>query len=156
MDNYALVTRPAAYSWEAMTTLLATEQETAAIQVIFPRPVIIVSAYPSLAVHSGDDALPFPELDDLLVKIELESGIERRLTSRYDTQQSNGIGSLPNVTLGSFRDTTGGARVMNYDLGAAGSRPDLFVTFTWKRPVAGGPYFQNVYAGLVFHCSFKE
>lgn len=156
MDNFALVARPAAYSWEAMTTLLATEQETAGIQVIFPRPVSILSAYPSVAVHSGDETLAFPELDDILVKIEVETGLERRLTSRYDTQQSNGVGSLPSVTLGSYRDSTGGARVMNYELGASGSRPEVNVTFSWKRLITGGPFFQNVFVGLVFHCNFRE
>jgi hypothetical protein len=155
-NNYALVQRPAPYSWEAMTELLATEQESQNVRIIFPRPVIIVSAYPSVAVFGGDDTLPFPTLDDILVKIEVDTGIERRLTSRFDSTINNGVGALPNVTLGSYRDTTGGARVMWYELGAEGSRPELQITFSWKRDITGGPYFQDLFAALCFHCCFQD
>jgi hypothetical protein len=150
-----MVQRAAVFSWEAMTQLVATVQETNTINVIFPRPVIILSAYPSVAVAGGDDALPMPTLDDLLVKIEVDTGFERRLTTRFDAINPNGVGSLPSVTLGSYRDTTGGARVMNYELGADGSRPELQVTFSWKRLITGGPWFQDVFPSLVFHCNFK-
>lgn len=152
MDNFAMVTRAASYSWEAMTQLIATEQDSSPVKVTFPRPVLVVSAYPSIAVHSGNDALPIPEIDDLLVKIDVDTGIEKRLTSRFDSTLQNGIGALPNVTLGSFRDTMGGARVMNMQLGADGSRPELQIVFSWKRSVVGGPYFQSVYAAICFHC----
>jgi hypothetical protein len=155
-QNFALVQRPAAYSWEALTTLLATDQETAPIEIQFPRPVIVLSAYPSICVVGGDDSLPVPTLDDLLVKIEIDRGQESRLTSRFDTVQSNGVGTMPNVTLGSYKDTTGGARVMNYDLGSKGSRPLMTVTYSWKRLISGGPYYQDIQVGLVFHCNFGE
>ena len=155
MENYASVQRPAVFSWEASTNLLATVQETAAILVPFPRPVEILSIYPSVSPTGGNDALPVPTLDDLFVRIDQELGGERRLTTRFDTTQTNGIGSLPNVTLGSYRDTTGGARVMDLKLGAAdGAHPTLQVTFSWKRLIAGGPYFQDVLCGLVFHCNW--
>lgn len=156
VENYALVARPAAYSLEAMTTLLATEQECPTITLPFPRPIIIVAAYPSVAVHSGDDTLPFPTLDDIVVKIEVETGNERRLTTRYDSVMTNGVGNLPSVTLGSFRDTTGGSRVMNYELGAEGGRPELQISFAWKRAIAGGPWFQNVFCALCFHVQYKD
>ena len=154
--NVALVQRPAVFSWEAMTTLVASAQETNVINVIFPRPVTIVSAYPSLAVAGGSSQLPMPTLDDLLVRIEVDTGYERRLTTRFDAIIANGVGALPSVTLGSYRDTTGGARVMNYELGADGSRPELQVTFSWKRTVVpGSPFFQDVFASLVFHCNLR-
>ena len=151
-DNFALVTRPAPYSWEAMTQLLANEQDSSPVKVTFPRPVLVVSAYPSISVLSGDDALPIPELDDILVKIDVDTGIERRLTSRFDATLQNGTGALPNVTLGSYRDTMGGARVMNLQLGSDGSRPELQIVFSWKRSVVGGPYYQSIYAAICFHC----
>lgn len=155
MENYASVQRPAAFSWEASTLLLATVQATAPVKISFPRPVIIVSAYPSVAVAGGDDALPMPTLDDLLVRIDVDTGNERRLTSRFDATQPNGIGNFPDVTLGSYRDTTGGARVMNLRLGDAnGGRPELQLTFTWKRAFAGGPYFQDIIPAMTFHCEF--
>jgi hypothetical protein len=156
MENFALVVRAAAFSWEASTILLASVQETAPIKMQFPRPVTIVSVYPSVSPISGDDALPVPTLDDLLVRIDQEIGGERRLTTRFDSTQTNGIGSLPNVTLGSYRDTTGGARVLNLELGdAGGARPELQIAFSWKRPILNGPYFQDVQCGLVFHCNFR-
>lgn len=156
INNYALVQRPAPYSWEAMTPLLATEQESPNVTVHFPRPVLILSAYPSIAVHGGNDALPMPTLDDILVKIEVDTGNERRLTSRFDSTVNNGVGSLPNVTLGSFRDTVGGARVMYYEIGAEGGIPDLQITFSWKRDITGGPWFQDCFCALCFHCKFKD
>jgi hypothetical protein len=156
MENFAIVVRAAAYSWEASTNLLATVQETAPITMPFPRPVQIVSVYPAVSPIGGNDALPVPTLDDLLVRIDQEIGGERRLTSRFDTTQTNGIGSLPNITLGSYRDTTGGARVLNLELGdAGGARPELQITFAWKRLIAGGPYFQDVNVALVFHCNWR-
>jgi hypothetical protein len=154
--QYAMVQRAAVFSWEAMTTLLATAQETNVINVIFPRPVIILSAYPSIAVQGGSPNLPMPTLDDILVRIEVDTGFERRLTTRWDAVQANGVGALPSVTLGSYRDTTGGARVMNYELGTEG-RPELQVTFSWKRPIlVGSPWFQDIFPSLVFHCNFKD
>lgn len=154
--NRALVQRPAPFSWEAGTVLLHTVQETNPIRVQFPRPVVILSAYPSVCGFGTDDSVPIPSLDDLFVRIEQETGIERRLTSRFDTVQPNGIGTLPNVTLGSYRDTTGGARTMELQLGGPDSaRPELQVFFSWKRPLANGvvPY-QDIYVSLVFHCDF--
>lgn len=156
VENYSLVQRPAPYSWEAMTPLLATEQESPNVKIPFTRPVIIVSAYPSVALHGGDDVLPFPTLDDILVKIEVNTGTERRLTSRFDATVTNGIGNLPNVTLGSYRDTTGGARVMYLELGADSSSPELQLTFSWKRDILGGPYFQDVFCAMCFHCQYQD
>jgi hypothetical protein len=153
--QYAMVQRAAVFSWEAMTLLPNTDAETAVIPVIFPRPVTILSAYPSIAVAGGLNALDIPTLDDILVKIEVDTGFERRLTSRFDAVQANGVGSLPNVTLGSFRDTTGGARVMNYEIGVDGSRPELQITFRWKRDPTGGPWYRSIFVGLTFHCNFK-
>jgi hypothetical protein len=155
MENIAMVQRAAVFSWEAMTRLNGATQETNVVKVEFPRPVVVLSAYPAVAVAGGDDALPMPTLDDLLVRIDVDTGSERRLTSRFDATQQNGIGNLPNVTLGSYRDTTGGARVMNYELGADGSRPELQIYFSWKRDITGGPWFQDIFASLVFHCNFK-
>jgi hypothetical protein len=155
VENYALVQRPAAFSWEAMTVLTGAVQATAPIQVDFPRPVIIVSAYPSVAVAGGSNALLFPSLDDILIRIEVDTGSERRLTSRFDTTQPNGVNNFPDVTLGSYRDTVGGARVLDLRIGdPGGGRPTLNCTFTWKRPIAGGPYFQDIYVGVVFHTLF--
>lgn len=154
-ESFALVQRPAKYSWEALTLLPAITQETADIVVPFPRPVTIVSAYPSIAVAGGLSTLDVPTLDDILVKIELEVGADKRLTSRFDTTNpGGGIGRF--VTLGSFRDTTGGARVMLVDLGASGARPDISIAFRWKRDVAGGPYYRDVYLGLVLHVNYQE
>lgn len=155
MENYALVQRPAAFSWEASTLLTAAVQATPAVKISFPRPVIIVSAYPSIAVAGGDDALPMPTLDDLLIRIDVDTGNERRLTSRFDANQPNGIGNFPDVTFGSYKDTTGGARTMNLRLGdAGGGRPELQITWTWKRAIAGGPWFQDIFPAMTFHCEF--
>lgn len=153
--NFALVTRAATFTWEAQTVLLATNQESAEVNVEFPRAVQIVSMYPSVSVHSGLDTLPIPDVDDLLVSIFQDLGSERRLTSRFDSTQPNGVASFPNVTLGSYRDTIAGARVVNIEL-SEGARPTLQVRFSWKRDVTGGPWYQNVLVGLTFNCNFLD
>lgn len=155
MENYALVQRPAPFSWEALTILTGLAQQTGVVNVEFPRPVLIVAAYPSVALAGGSDVLPFPTLDDLLVRIDQDEGQERRLTSGFDTTVVAGGQRSPTVTLGSFRDTTGGARTMDLKMGSRDSRPILGLTFSWKRPIAGGPYFQDVYVGLCLHCEFQ-
>lgn len=153
--NYAMVQRAAVFSWEAMTTLLAADATTGTVKVSFPRPVVILSMYPSVAVAGGAANLDTPTLDDVLVKIEIDTGFERRLTSRYDAVLPNGVGSLFDVTLGSFKDTTGGARVMNFELGAPDSRPEIQVVFAWKRSPVGGPWYRDVFVSLVMHCNFQ-
>lgn len=156
MENFALVQRPADFSWEAMTSLDGNVQATNPVRIQFPRPVIITGLYPSVANNGGNVALPFPTLDDLLMQIDVDTGSERRLTSRFDSTQPNGVGNFPNVTMGSYRDTVGGARVLEYRIGdPGGGRPEMQLTFTWKRTVVGGvANFQNIFVGAVFHCQF--
>ena len=153
--NVAMVQRAAAYAWEAGTTLLNTDPSAGPIKISFPRPVIILGAYPSVAVMGGLNTLDMPTLDDILVRIDVDTGWEKRLTSRNDVTQPNGVGNFPDVTLGSFRDSMGGARVMNYDLGVDGSHPELQITFTWKRFNVGSPWFRHVYVALTFLANFK-
>ena len=155
-QNFALVTRASKFTWEAQTVLLATDQQSAEVNVEFPRPVQIVSMWPSISVHSGLDTLPVPDTDDLLVSLFQDIGSEQRLTSRFDSTQPNGVSTQPNVTLGSYRDSTSGARVVNIELNPDGGRPVLQVRFAWKRDVTGGPWYQNVIVGLTFNCNFLE
>jgi hypothetical protein len=154
--NYAMVQRAAVFSWEAMTTLLATDASTGTVKVSFPRPVVILSMYPAISVAGGAVNLDTPTLDDILVKIEIDTGFERRLTSRFDAVLPNGVGSLQDATLGSFKDTMGGARVMNYEIGAPDSRPEVQIVFSWKRSPTGGPWFRDVFVSLVLHCNFMD
>ncbi len=151
-QNFALVTRAAKFTWEALTPLLATQQETAPVTITFPQAVNILSVYPSVSDLGGQ--LDVPTLDDLLVRIDVDNGAEQRLTSRFDTQQPGGGAPFPNVTLGSYRDTVMGSRVLNFDFGELGSRPTLTVTFAWKRPIANGPHWNDVLVGLAFNCNF--
>lgn len=153
--NVAMVQRAATYAWEAGTTLLNTDPDTAPIKVDFPRPVIILGAYPSVAVMGGLNTLDVATLDDLLVRIDVNTGFDRRLTSRNDVTQPNGVGNLPNVTLGSYRDSMGGARVMNYVLGTDGSLPELQITFAWKRFTVGSPWFRHTYVALTLLYNFQ-
>lgn len=154
-QNFAVVQRPAVFSWEASTILLNTDLESGTIPVQFPRPVIVLGAYPSVSVQGGLNTLDVPTLDDILVKIEQDSGVERRLTSRFDAVRTNGNGSLPDVTLGSYKDSVGGARVMNWPIGEADSRPEIEVRFRWKRDPTGGPWYRSVFVSLTFLCNWR-
>jgi hypothetical protein len=146
--NYALVQRPARFTFEAQTGLLATVQTVGPIPVNFNRPVHIVSLYPSIAAN-GNAVLALPSLDDLLVAIRVNNDDDPRMTSRFAVVQPNGLGTQPDVTLGAYRDMNGGARIM--DLKLTGNPPQLDVTLSWKRAIAGGPYFQDVIVGLAFN-----
>jgi hypothetical protein len=148
-ENYALVQRPAKYSWEALAILPATLQDALPVIMTFPRRCTVVSVYPSVAVQGGSPNLAFPTLDDILVRIDMNVGDERRLTSHFDQSTNAGGATLPNVSLGSFRDTVGGARVMNIEM--PDGNPQWQIIFSWKRPIAGGPWFQDVFCGLTFH-----
>jgi hypothetical protein len=154
--NVALVQRPAVFSWEAQTTLLGTDVQTGTVKVTFPRAVRVVAMYPSVAVAGGLVNLDVPTLDDILVQIEIDTGAERRLTSRMDAVLPNGVGSLPNVTLGSYRDSNGGARTMNYEMGAPDSRPEMQFVFSWKRSPTGGPWFRDVFVAITLQCNFLD
>jgi len=152
VENFALVTRAAKFTWEALVSLPGAQQESAPVTITFPQAVNILSVYPSVADNGGQ--MDVPTLDDLLVRIDVDNGAEQRLTSRFDTQQPGGGAQFPNVTLGSYRDTVMGSRVLNFDFGDQGSRPTLTVTFAWKRSVAGGANFNDVLVGLAFNCNF--
>jgi hypothetical protein len=153
--NVAMVQRAASYAWEAQTVLLATVATAGPIKISFPRPVIILGAYPSVAVQGGLNTLDAATVDDIMVRIDVDTGWEKRLTSRQDVTQPNGIGNLPDVTLGSFRDSMGGARVMNYVLGENGSHPELQISFSWKRDITGGPWFRHTFVALTFLANFQ-
>lgn len=151
-----MVQRAAVFSWEAMTTLPNDLAASGTVILKFPRPVNVLSAYPSVSVAGGDPILDMPTVDDILVQIEVDTGFERRLTSRFDAVFPTGVGTLPAVTLGSYADTNGGARVMDLQIGADGAVPDLHITFSWKRDPTGGPWFRTVFPSLVFHCNFLD
>jgi hypothetical protein len=157
--NYAMVQRAAVFTWEARTILLNTDPATAPIKVEFPQAVIIVAARPSVSVADPPSTLNTPTCDDIDVRIEQDTGFERRLTSRFDAVMTNGVGALPEVTLSTFMDSVGGCRIMNYELGDLGSRPELQVTFSWKLPpIPGTPptvYWRSVFVSLAFLCNMK-
>ena len=146
----ALVAPATDRTWEASAVLRGNQQNTPRTPIPFTRPVLIVAVYPSIAVVNNPNSLPVPSLDDIRVYLDI-SGNER-LTARFDPT------SLPNteagqyVTLGAFRDTTGGARLFMRELRE--SSPVIGAGFEWKRDVTGGPYYADVEISLALHCIY--
>jgi hypothetical protein len=153
MDRYALVVAATQKSWEAQTELLATQQETRRIPITFNRRVIILAAYPSVVVSSNPAGLIMlnPTLDDINVYLDI-SGNER-FTSRFDDNSAPGLEAGTMVTLGGFRDSTGGARILNIE--PTDAAPTIGVVFSWKAPITGPITRPNVIVGLQLHCQWK-
>lgn len=152
-QRYALVVAASQKSWEAQTELLATQQETRRIPITFNRPVIIIAAYPSVVVSSNPAGLNItnPGLDDINVYFDI-SGNER-FTSRFDDNSPPGQEAGQFVTLGGFRDTTGGARIL--DIEPTDAAPTIGVMYSWKVPISGGLTRPNVIIGLQLHCRWR-
>lgn len=140
-------------TWEASAILRGARQETGRVPVPFTQPVLIVAVYPSISVvGQPNPALPIPTLDDIRVFMDISSN--ERLTARFDPTATPNTEAGQFVTLGSFRDTTGGARVFLREINEPS--PVVGVNFQWKRDVTGGPYFADVEVALAFHCLFKS
>ena len=152
MQISALVVPAAARTWEALTTLLGTQQQTGRVPVSFTRPVRVIAAYPSICVISATNGLIVPSLDDLALYIDISSN--ERLTARFDRSQVQNTEAGQFVTLGSFRDTTGGARLLDLDLKEPS--PVLGLNFMWKRDITGGPFYPDILVGLALHCEWAE
>jgi hypothetical protein len=140
-------------TWEASAILRGARQTTGRVPIPFTRPVVVVAIYPSISVVSQPNpALPVPVLDDIRVFMDISSN--ERLTSRFDPTTTPNTEAGQFVTLGSFRDTTGGARVFMKELREPS--PVIGVNFEWKRDVTGGPYFADVEVALALHCQFID
>jgi hypothetical protein len=151
--NYALVQRPATRKAEALVLLAGNTLATGPVKVEWTRKVHILSVYASVS-PVGNPVLDVPTIDDIMVAVQLNGGADPRLTSRYNTVQANGVASLPNVTLGSYRDSNGGAQILDLELRDAS--PSLQLEFTWKRDPATGVVYQDVLVGMVFNYNFLE
>jgi hypothetical protein len=151
----ALVAPACNRTWEALTRLNATDDETDTVVVSFPRPARIVAVYPSISPVALTAGLQTPTLDDILVEISINE--ETRLTNRFDVvSQPSGTARVM-VTMGSFRDTTGGARVL--DINLPDKTNELVIRFRWKSqqpvPPAAAQY-RDVVLGMAFHAVFDD
>jgi hypothetical protein len=140
-------------TWEALTTLLSASVETDQIVLSFPRPSRIVAAYPSISPVALSAGLETPTLDDILVELSINE--ETRLTNRFDVVASGSGVARTMVTLGAFRDTTGGARIL--DLMMPDKTNELVVRFRWKTAPQPAPaQYRDVVCGLAFHAMFTD
>jgi hypothetical protein len=140
-------------TWEGSAILRGNRQETGRIPIAFTRPVLVVAIYPSLSVVvQPNPALPIPTLDDLRVYLDISAN--ERLTSRFDTTTTPNTEAGQFVTLGAFRDTTGGARLFMRMINEPS--PVVGLNFQWKRDVTGGPYFADVEVSLALHCLYLD
>jgi hypothetical protein len=152
--SHVAITAPAANrTWEALTVLDHGDDETDPIVITFPRPAHIVAVYPSVSratVTAAPGSLLVPSLDDILVEFSVNE--ETRLTNRFDTTSSPSGVAKTMVTLGAFKDSTGGARLLDYDL--PGATNEIVVKFRWKTPAIKAA-FESVVLGMAFHAMFK-
>lgn len=149
-SQYALVVPATQKSWEGQVVLLATQQETGRIPISFPRRVLILAAYPSVSLASNPAGLILlnPTVDDFNVYLDVSG--DERFTSRFDNNSPPNTEAGQFVTLGGFRDTTGGSRVLNIE--PQGASPTIGVNFQWKAPITGPITRPDVIIGLQLHC----
>lgn len=149
----AAMTAPAANrTWEALTTLTAANAESDTVVVSFPKPARVVGIYPSVAMATLTQGKVNPTLDDILVELSVNE--ETRLTNRFDVvSQPSGTARVM-VTMGAFRDTVGGARILDLDLPDATT--ELVVRYRWKVPLLAAASFNDVALGMAFHAVFAD
>lgn len=148
--NYAMLVPAAARTWEALTSLRGTQQQTGRVPVPFTRRVKIIAAYPSISVDGPTNGLIVPSLDDIMVYMDISSN--ERLTARFDRTTVPNTEAGQFVTLGAYRDTTGGARLLDLEL--LEPSPVLGLNFAWKRDITGGPFYCDIQVGLALHCDW--
>ncbi len=150
--HVALVAPACNRTWEALTRLNATQEETDTVVVSFPRPARIVAVYPSISPVLLQQGLAMPTLDDILVELSLNE--ETRLTNRFDVvTQPSGTARVM-VTMASFRDTTGGARIL--DISLPEKTNELAIRYRWKSTQPAQPQFLDVVLGMAFHAVFTD
>lgn len=148
----AMMAPAASRTWEAMTVLHSADTETNTITVSFPRPCQIVAVYPSISPVSLNQGLATPTLDDILVELSVNE--ETRLTNQFDTVGQPTGAARVSVTLGAFRDTTGGARMFNLKLNDKIN--EVVVRFRWKSQQPTPAQYNDVVLGLAFHAFFND
>jgi hypothetical protein len=148
----ALMAPAASRTWEALTELHAADAETDTVVVSFPRPSCIVAVYPSVSLIVLNQGLATPTLDDLLVELSVNE--ETRLTNRFDVVTQPSGAARTSVTLGAFRDTTGGARLLNLILNDKTN--ELVIRFRWKSTQPAQPQYNDIVVGMAFHAFFTD
>jgi hypothetical protein len=130
-------------TWEGSAILRGNRQETGRVPIAFTRPVLVVAIYPSVSVISAqpNPALLVPTLDDLRVYLDITTTLPNTEAGQF-------------VTLGSFRDTTGGARLFMRQL--LEPSPVVGCNFQWKRDITGGPFFVDVEVSLALYCLYID
>jgi hypothetical protein len=132
--------------------LRASQEETDTVVVSFPRPARIVAVYPSLSPVILTAGIVTPTLDDILVELSLNE--ETRLTNRFDVvTQPSGTARVM-VTMGSFKDTTGGARIL--DINLPDKTNELVIRYRWKSLQPLAPQYRDVVCGMAFHAVFTD
>jgi hypothetical protein len=148
----AMVAPAASRTWEALTLLRASDVETDNIVVSFPRPALVVAVYPSVSPVLLNQGLATPTLDDLLVELSVNE--ETRLTNRFDVVTSPSGAARVSVTMGAFRDTTGGARLLNLLL--TDKTSELVIRYRWKSNQPAQAQYNDVVLGMAFHAFFTD
>jgi hypothetical protein len=145
----------ASNTWEGKTALAANQQETGRIEIPFRGPVRIVAARPTISQRAALTEIAAPTvfnatLDDLEMYLDVSERM--RYTSRFDLNRTANSEAGQFVTLSNFVDSIGSARIL--DIIIRDPAPVIGVNFRWSRPVAGGPFYNDIVIGLALHCYY--
>jgi hypothetical protein len=111
-----------------------------------------VAVYPSISPVLLVAGKALPTLDDILVELSLNE--ETRLTNRFDVvTQPSGTARVM-VTMGAFRDTTGGARIL--DVSLPDKTNELVIRWRWKSLQPAVSQYVDVVLGMAFHAVFTD
>jgi hypothetical protein len=124
-------------TWEIRASLADADEESPRIDIVFPSPSTVVGAYCAVIQDSSNGGLLIPDLNDLLVLVDLDN--QRRFTSGPTQGQSSAASkSSQYITLAALD-----SRVRDLYLNLASPRPVLGLTFRWKRHTAGTPIYED-------------
>jgi hypothetical protein len=98
--EYVTLTAPEApETWEAIGLLAGAQAESQAVQLIFPKPVVIVAMY--CAVRNATTAAgPHPTVDDVQVQITIDK--KEKITAAESLDSQSTASDLGFVTMGAM------------------------------------------------------
>lgn len=124
-------------TWAVFAPILAADEESAPVTFDTNRAIVLVGAYPTVARTAVGGTMP--TLDDLLLRVELGSGLG------LSAQRGRGIDEAS-----SFCDARAFDTGERRSLDLLVVQDELVVTARWKVPALAAVSFPNCVVGLNF------
>jgi hypothetical protein len=142
-------TKPfATNTWELSARLLGNAEQTDRATLLFPMPARIVGVYPSVINLSDDEDLKNASPDDILVSLDAN---QQRIFTQYIAQTSQANVKIQYVTLAALN-----TQYRDLMIELLNSRPEVGITFRWKRFTTGTPIYNDALVSLSFFVQLDD